>query len=110
MQFEGADLRFILRQQEHPTIEVYDRNGMLRGAVTPQTALTLCSGTTNWFGVGSLRRIRFLRSAVGCPSVLNVGSITTLGRDDRKQHHRRHCAAFGGLPRECWSDGDRGIE
>jgi hypothetical protein len=88
MQFESTELRHILRLQD-AAVEVRDSQGFRRGSVTPQTALALVSGAVEWFGVGNPVRVRVIRPASGRVGIASEASVTTIGRQEKKAHHKR---------------------
>ena len=95
MQFEGSELRNVLRGQQKQAVEVFDRGGMMRGTLTPTEALKLVSGPIEFFGCGSPRRIRFVRPATGCVGIGSEASVTVLGnRKELKRHHGEHCGLW----------------
>jgi len=59
MQFSGAELKAILRQQHDPVV-IYDARSFTRGRVIPEYALKLTSESGYW-GIGNRRRIRTMR-------------------------------------------------
>jgi hypothetical protein len=90
---EGFALRSVLRLQRD-TVEVRGGRGDTRGYCSPAQALEICR-SGDFIGVGTADGIRYIRP-VSAPKggILAEDNITSVGRDEVRQHHEQHCDTY----------------
>jgi hypothetical protein len=94
MQFEGLDLRVILRKQTEG-VEVRDGRGYPRGVITAERALALVRAGS-FLGFGQPTRIRYIQATAGRTGLLGEDSVTTVGPEKhRREHHKQRSEAYG---------------